>query len=107
MRVGTIVKLKVACLGNEKGVLGVVFYDYGQGFQAIFKNGNYDGFSTKHLMSLGQAVEANYFLEEVGFEESLAAYQFKNVMQVVADYKKGLFDIVWKKPNENPSHQFV
>ena len=50
MKVGTICKLKVDCLGNEPGTLGVVFYDYGDGFQAIFENGNYDGFSTMYLV---------------------------------------------------------
>ena len=28
---GTIVKLKIPCLGNPIGALGVVFYDYGDG----------------------------------------------------------------------------
>ena len=101
MKVGTIVKLKVACLGNEKGTLGVVFYDYGDGFQVIFENGNYDGFSIdEEITRTGTRIEADYFLEEVGFEESLASYQFTNVIQVCAAYRRGLFDIVWKKSNE-------
>ena len=98
MKVGTICKLKVDCLGNKAGTLGVVFLDYGTGFQVIFENGNYDGFSViPNLEGLGvpdkKVVEAAYFLEEVGFEESLAGYQFTNVMQVAADYRKGLFNI--------------
>ena len=45
MKVGTICKLKVDCLGNKAGTLGVVFNDYGDGFQVIFENGSYDGIS--------------------------------------------------------------
>jgi hypothetical protein len=99
MKVGTIVRLKVDCLGNKAGTLGVVFNDYGDGFQAIFKNGNYDGFSTTHRVLIGETkqVEADYFLEEVGFEQSVvAAYQFRNVIQVSRDYRKGVFDIAWR-----------
>jgi len=86
MKVGTICKLKVDCLGNKAGTLGVVFYDYGDGFQAIFENGNYDGFSRTSKMKAPSCPEAitqtetDFFLEEVGFEESLAGYQFKTVM---------------------------
>lgn len=99
MKVGTICKLKVDCLDNKAGTLGVVFYDYGDGFQAIFENGQYDGFSLlDSALSFGaKPTEADYFLEQVGFEESLAGYQFKNVMQVSADYRKGLFNIAWSE----------
>ncbi|KKN55609.1 hypothetical protein LCGC14_0580810 [marine sediment metagenome] len=101
MKVGTICKLKVNCLNNKAGTLGVVFNDYGDGFQAIFENGSYDGFSTtRDLPSQTRSVaqiEADYFLEEVGFEESLAAYQFKNVNQVFVDYIHRVFDIAWSE----------
>lgn len=97
MKVGTIVKLKVNCLSNRAGTLGVVFYDYGNGFQAIFPNGLYDGFSTVNKMPSGE-IEADYILEEVGFEQSLANYQFKNVLQVEQDYRNGMFTVAfnWK-----------
>lgn len=103
MKVGTICKLKVKCLSNEVGTLGVVFYDYGDGVQVIFENGNYDGFSTSSSALAAKTsedrdkTEAEQFLEEVGFEESLAGYQFKNVTQVSADYRKGLFNIAWSE----------
>ena len=106
MKVGTICKLKVDCLGNKAGTLGVVFYNYGDGVQVIFENGRYDGFSITHGGMIGEApfvkretaqVEADYFLEEVGFEESLAGYHFKNVMQVSEDYKAGVFNIAWSE----------
>ena len=101
MKVGTICKLKVPMLGNETGTLGVVFNDYGDGVQVIFENGNYDGFSSKVRMGGSGAdpmrdSETLAFLEEIGFEESLAGYQFKNVMQVAEDFRKGLFNITWK-----------
>ena len=93
MKVGTIVKLKVACLGNVDGTKGVVFYNYGDGFQAIFKNGSYDGFSLQSKMVDGM-IEADYFLEEIGFDEKLSNYQFKNVIQVSNDFRSGVFDII-------------
>lgn len=100
MKVGTICKLKVDCLGNKAGTLGVVFYDYGDGFQCIFENGNLDGFSTSSEVTAlvpGGEIEADYFLEEIGFEESLAGYQFKNVVKVAVDYKAGVFNIAWSE----------
>lgn len=99
MKVGTICKLKVGCLGNKAGTLGVVFNDYGDGFQAIFENGNYDGFSNKPFRPApvpSQAqTEADHFLEEVGFEVSLAGYKFQNVRTVSEDYRQGKFDRAW------------
>lgn len=80
---GTIVKLKIPCLGNDVGRIGVVFNDYGTGCQVIFPNGEYDGFSTE---------EQATFLEEVGFDSVIGRYQFKNVMRVAEDYRVGVFD---------------
>ena len=100
MKVGTICKLKVECLGNKAGTLGVVFSGYCGGFQVIFENGGYDGFSrTPSALAEGSQSEseADRFLEELGFEESLAAYPFKNVMQVSEDYRTGLFNIAWSE----------
>lgn len=94
-KVGTIVKLKVACLGNEAGTKGVVFYDYGDGYQAIFKNGNYDGFSTVSKMPSGQ-IEAEFFLEEIGFCSEVSFYVFKNVIAVERDFRAGIFDCIKK-----------
>lgn len=106
MKVGTICKLKVDCLGNKAGTLGVVFYGYDHGFQVIFENGKYDGFSTKCGVPIGKApfiqretrqVEADYFLEEVGFEESLASYKFTSVIQVSNDFDLDVFSIAWSE----------
>lgn len=95
MKVGTICKLKVNCLGNKVGTLGVVFWNYSDGFQVIFENGGLDGFST--LRRSAEISEADRFLEEVGFEATLLDYQFINVMKVSLDYNKGLFDIAWSE----------
>jgi hypothetical protein len=98
MRVGTIVRLKVDCLGNKHGAVGMVYYDYGNGSQVIFQNGNYNGFSeTRRMKQVKPPTEKEYFLEEIGFEPSLANYQFKSVLQVEEDFRKGVFDIVFKK----------
>lgn len=97
MKVGTICKLKVDCLGNFAGTLGVVFNDYGDGCQVIFENGCYDGFSeTGEGSGARQGLtEADFYLEKVGFEGSLAGYQFSTVMRVGMDYRKGFFNIAW------------
>ena len=89
MKVGTIVKLKVECLENEIGARGVVYYNYGDGFQVIFENGDYDGFNNK--------TESDLFLEKIGFCPELAGYRFKNVVQVTQDYHKGVFGIALKR----------
>ena len=97
MQVGTIVKLKIDCLNNKTGTLGMVFYDYGDGFQVIFENGKYDGFHTEGYFANTKQTEADFILEKVGFESSLSGYKFKNVLQVEQDFRNGLFNIIWKK----------
>lgn len=89
--VGTIVKLKVACLGNPAETLGVGFNDYGDGCQVIFKNGEYDGFSFENTMPNGEK-EADFFLEVAGFSNACADYKFQNVIQVSRDFDSGLFN---------------
>ena len=94
-KVGTLVKFKVDCLGNKAGTKGVVFYDYEDGYQAIFENGRYDGFSDSNDMPNGQT-EIEYFLEEIGFSDYLSSYQFKSVIQVEQDFRNGFFDSIKK-----------
>lgn len=97
MKVGTIVKLKVACLGNDVRTLGVVFYNYGSGSQVIFKNGNYDGFDETEIREFGKdkSTEKDYFLEEIGFCTALAGYKFTNVIQLERDYQAAIFNVVF------------
>lgn len=87
MTVGTIVRLKRACLGNDDGTLGVGFNDYGSGCQFIFANGEYDGFSLE---------EQKMFLEEVGFSEEVSGYQFRSVMYLSDDFRRGVFNSALK-----------
>ncbi len=96
MKVGTIVKLKRDCLGNRAGTIGIVFHNYGDGFQAIFKNGNHDGFHTEGNFANTNQTEADFILTKVGFEPLLANYQFKNVMQVSGDFRNGLFNLAFQ-----------
>ena len=83
-QVGDLFTLKRSMLGNPEGALGVVFYDYGDGAQLIFPNGNYDGFS---------AEEQQEFLTPAGHAPSVAGYQFKNVITVGQDFSRGY----WRK----------
>jgi hypothetical protein len=95
MQVGTIVRLKVTCLGNPAGTLGVIFNHYEDGIQAIFKNGDYDGFSL--TCDTNGISEAEHFLEPVSFAPWLADYQFQSVMKVSWDFSSGVFDKVWEE----------
>jgi hypothetical protein len=89
-RVGDLFKLKVQCLGNPAGTVGVGFnaYDLGEGpgIQLIFPNGEYDGFSP---------TEQRDFLEPVGHCDALSAYHFSNVIQVAGDFRAGHFGVAW------------
>lgn len=81
--VGTVVRLRVPCLGNKMGTIGVGINDYGDGCQVIFPNGEYDGFSEE---------EQHEFLDVIGTETSVSGYRFQNVMKLSDDYRRGLFD---------------
>lgn len=82
MKVGTIVSLKEPILGNSKGTKGIVYYDYGYGIQAIFANGEYDGFDPE---------EQSKYLSVIGFDEQVASYNFRNVIQLSKDFEQGVF----------------
>lgn len=96
MQVGTVVQLKRECFGNKAGAIGVVFYKYEGGFQAIFENGGYDGFSYATRFATGET-EADFFLHKIGFCEDLAGYHFKNILRVEDDYRRGVFAKVLQK----------
>ena len=83
---GDVFKLRVSCLCNEAGTLGVTFNDYGSGEQIIFANGNFDGFSKS---------EQKQFLEKVGHYRFGAGYHFSNVIKVDEDFKNGFWDEVF------------
>ena len=93
MKTGTIVKLKVECLGNNPDTTGVVFeeYDLGEpgGSQVIFENGEYCGFSPSE--------QKEWFEEWRDFDDNVSDYQFTNVIQLSRDFDNGRFDSVFKK----------
>lgn len=86
MRIGTIVQLKINCLGNEIGAQGVCYsIDYSLGrasYGVIFENGNFDGFSPE---------DVELFLKEIGFSSSIQYYQFTNVIKLSQDFDRGVF----------------
>jgi hypothetical protein len=87
MQVGSIVKLGVPMLGNEAGVRGVAYEHYvlgdRDGLSFIFENGEYDGFSPDEQQS---------YLKEIGLDPEVANYQFRSVMYLSDDFRKGRFD---------------
>jgi hypothetical protein len=91
--VGTVVRLKKDCLGCKAGTLGVGFYDYGNGTQIIFSNGDYDGFSCDKADSMfpDSLTEQDALLEYIRTEPTLTNYKFKNVIQVSRDFDAGVF----------------
>lgn len=93
MKTGTVVKLKINCLGNNPGTRGVVFeeYDLGEpgGSQVIFENGEYCGFSPDE--------QKDFFDDYCGFDNEISNYHFTNVIQLSRDFLKGKFDDIFKK----------
>lgn len=89
MKVGSVVILKTPLLGNDAGSMGVVYElypDFDQpdkkGSSIIFENGDYDGFSY---------YEQQRYVKEVGFNSSVADYQFQNVLNVSRDFDQFVF----------------
>lgn len=92
MLVGTIVKLKKECLDNPKNAKGLCYevYDRGKGEEGasiIFENGKSDGFSPE---------EQKEILVPIGISEDLLNYKFENVGKVNEDFRKGVFNLVFK-----------
>jgi len=91
--VGDLVMLKTQLLGNSKGSIGVCYEDYElsdhSGSSFIFVNGSYDGFSEE---------EQKDFLCPLGSFN--LSYDFKNVMILESDFRKGVFDESFKKAKE-------
>ena len=84
--VGTIVKLKVACLDNPIGTRGVCFelYKIGEGIGSsfIFGNGKYDGFSP---------LEQQLYLDAIGYSKEIENYKYSHVGELVLDFFSGTF----------------
>lgn len=90
--VGTVVTIKTpgGLLDNPKGTVGVCYENYETGSSFIFENGNYDGFSIDEQASM---------LDYVGIDEDNTSYQFKNVIKVSDDFRKGLWKFESLKEN--------
>lgn len=93
MLVGTIVKLKRECLENPKDTKGVCYEVYNrgrreEGASIIFENGKFDGFSPE---------EQKEILIPIGISEDLMNYKFENVRKVNEDFRKGVFNIAFKR----------
>lgn len=92
MRVGSLVRLNISCLGNPIGTIGIVYETYRiglcNGVSVIFKNGNYDGFSEK---------EQSKFLKETGTYFPLINYKFTNVITLSQHFHSGIFTEAFKE----------
>ena len=84
-RVGTIVQLKVLCLGNEAGVSGICYdvYTFGdrKGYSFIFENGKHDGFSPDEVSKFLLVLDHFDF-----------TYEFVHVIRLSLDFNNGVFD---------------
>ena len=98
MKVGSVVTLRIPCLGNPAGTAGVCYeiYTLGRGTEGcsfIFANGSYDGFSKE---------DQDAFLSHV--YDSDLQYEFSNVMKLSRDFDSGVVDrylvILFKDRNQ-------
>lgn len=96
-KVGDVVKVARACLGNPEGALALVVdvYDltslgFGkwQGTTLLFRNGAADGFEGGDLLTYG--------IDRVGHCRALAAYQFESMARLEADHRGGRFEEAWR-----------
>ena len=92
MIVGTIVKLKRECLDNPPNAKGICYEIYNRGHgeegaSIIFENGKLGGFSPE---------EQKEILVPIGISEDLMNYKFENAGKVNEDFRKGIFNIVFK-----------
>jgi hypothetical protein len=85
--IGMKFKLLYPMLGNPAETEGYVFNQYEDfddpeeyGIQIIFPNGEYDGFSAR---------EQHLYLKYVCACPEYSDYNFRNVMQVSEDFRKG------------------
>ncbi len=90
-RTGAVVSLRVPCLGNPAGALGVCYEVYGSperpGASFLFANGQSDGFGP---------VDQDHALEYRGFCGWFADYRFANLTQLRRDFEDGIFDPVFR-----------
>lgn len=92
LKVGDVVTVGRACLGNPAGARAVVveIYDLGLGPSPslLFPNGASDGFGPQDL--------AMFDVQLVGHEPALAGYQFTTSIALHRDWRDGQFTAAWK-----------
>jgi hypothetical protein len=94
LRVGDVVVVGRACMGNRAGARAVVIEEYRlapgpTSWSLLFENGSHDGFPPSDL---------DFFLvEAVGHEPTLAGYQFTHALRLWQDWSAGRFDVVWRE----------
>ena len=91
-RVATIAMLKVPCLGNDEGVIGICYdvYELGgrKGYAFIFENGKYDGFAPDEVDSFLLVLDHSQPSYEMPWD-----YKFENVMKLTRDFEDGVFGV--------------
>jgi hypothetical protein len=85
--VGSKVRLLRRISNQPVGSIGFVYEIYARGdgsmgASVIFQNGFYEGFAPGDM----------FLIEHIGEDPRYSMYNFKNVSQVYADYKKGYWD---------------
>lgn len=91
MNIGSVVINKCLHMGVPKGQVGIVFEDYGSGYQIIWKNGEYCGYGHD---------EAETFFSDTGIDSGLR-YNFTNVIQLSNDYRNRVFDNAFATAERN------
>jgi len=90
LRVGDVVRVSRGVLGNLEQSLAVVVEVYARGepgdergVTLLFPNGQADGFSSADLAVCG--------VSRVGHRPTLAAYQWRSIVHLLEDYRRGRF----------------
>jgi hypothetical protein len=96
LRIGDVVRVSRACLGNPERSLALVVEVYprawrgdDQGVTLQFENGSADGFSSEDLALWGVA--------RVGHVPHLARYEWRSASQLDQDFRRGMFAVVWTR----------
>ena len=101
LRVGDVVRVSQAVLGNLEGALAVVVEVYpkpepgsaphadDRSVLLLFPNGQAREFSSAELAVCGVA--------RIGHRPTLAAYQWRSIVHLLDDYRRGVFAEVWSR----------
>jgi hypothetical protein len=79
---------------NARAVIVELYELYGRpGWSLLFEDGQHDGFSPRDCEVCGVA--------KIGHEASVADYQFKSAVRLLADWRDGLFAKVWSASSDS------